>query len=632
MPISISGTMGTEPSKLEACVQEISRLVETFSGQEQANKQSLQQLAAGNTGTFCAAGIRVLGAGPVSSGLRYLVQLLTKNRVLTAGLLDPKTCTAAEAVAACRVAVESGTQLTSALEIALTQALQASTSSQNSARILRILDLLAASGAQSSWNSFQLELMADPDKMVRSKAALLIGKNVRNLAWIGRRLMDRDPRVQASAVEALWGNQDPAAQALLAAAMKSKNNRVAANAALGLYRISDNRAVPALLEMMRHPDPLFRMSALWAIGQTEDSRFLPDLQSQFQGSEGKTRLAIAGAMSRIRRRERHAATRGPLQFHGLRAVLEPEGRRRLLFALSGDGHLGGLTRTEFALWENQQLVGKYDVQSIANPAVMIAGFVMPQFSSGGELYAQALLEGLKRCVTLKRPDDLWRIDRYSAESPASAEPERGGQSTLPYDDAVMTPELKMRHGCMADPGLIAKVIPVATPADRLAPGLLAAVERQCDAIAKHAGKRHLFVCLHDMDHELTREPVIARLQSLARDNSIVFHAICHDAAAPWGAFQDFFLSNPEGSFEEAAPSALAEKLAESYAQLLNRYEVSYSLPPAAEPGSVLIKVSSQQGAGQAELTLTSPATAKQIPAPSPPLEEALEAEPAAISS
>ena len=630
MPISISGTMGTEPSKVEACVQEISRLMETFSGQEQANKQSLQQLA-GNAGIFCAAGIRVLAAGPVSNGLRYLVQLLTKNRVLTAGLLDPKTCTAAEAVAACRAAVESGTQLTSALEIALTQALQASASSQNSARILRILDLLAASGAQSSWNSFQLELMAYPDKMVRSKAALLIGRNAKNLAWIGRRLVDRDPRVQASAVEALWGNRDPEAQALLAAAMKSKNNRVAANAALGLYRISDNRAVPALLELMRHPDPAFRLSALWAIGQTEDSRFLPALQSQFQASEGKTRLAIAGAMSRIRRRERHAATRGPLQFQGLRAVLEPEGRRRLSFALSGDGDLGGLTRAEFALWEGQQIVDNYEVQSVSNPAVIIAGFVTPQFSSDGEPYTQALLDGLNRCLSVKRPGDLWRIDRYPAESSA-AEPESSGLSVLPYDDAVVTAEVKMRHGCLADPGLIAKLIALATPVDRLAPGLVAAVERQCQALARHSGKRHLFVFLHDMDHELTREPVIARLQSLARDNSIVFHAMCHDAAAPWGAFQDFFLSNPEGSFEEAAPSALAEKLAESYAQLLNRYEVSYSLPPAAEPGSVLIKVSSQQGAGQAELTLTSPATAKEIPAPSPPLEEALEAEPAAISS
>jgi len=200
-------------NKLETCVQELTRLVESFADQHLANKQALQELADDDPGAFCIAGIRLLAAAKVTPAVRYLVQLLTRGRMLTAGLLDPKTSSLPDALAASRIAVEAGAQLQSALEMALTQALQASTSPRNSVRILRILDLMAAAGAQSSWNSFQLELMAYPDKVVRSKAALLIGRNVKNIAWIGRRLMDRDPRVQASAVEALWGNSDPEARA-----------------------------------------------------------------------------------------------------------------------------------------------------------------------------------------------------------------------------------------------------------------------------------------------------------------------------------------------------------------------------------------------------------------------------------
>ncbi|HUA20057.1 MAG TPA: HEAT repeat domain-containing protein [Bryobacteraceae bacterium] len=624
--------MATEAGKLESYIQDISRLVETFSGQEQANKQSLQMLAGETPAVFCAAGIHVLAAAPVSPGVRSLVQLLTKSRGLTAGLLDPRTSTVAQAVAACRAAVESGAQLHSALEIALTQALQAPTGSQNSARILRILDLLAASGAQSTWNSFQLELMAYPDKMVRSKAALLIGRNVKNLSWIGRRLMDRDPRVQASAVEALWGNRDPEAQALLSVALKSKNNRVAANAALGLYRISDGRAVPALLEMMRHPDPAFRLSALWAIGQTGDPRFLPALQSQFPTAQGKTRLAIAGAMSHIRRREREAANQEPLEFHAARAIRESDGRRHLTFALSSPraGDWGGFTRAEFALWENQKLVENYDVQSLANPAVILAGFVTPQGSSVGEPYAEALREGLNLCLARKRPDDLWRIDRYAAESPDSGEPGRGGQPVLPYDDQVVTPELKMRHGCIADLGLLAKAITLATPADRLAPGLLAAIERQSQALAKHSGKRHVFLFLHDMDQELTREPAITKLKSLGQDNGVIFHVLCHDAAASWGPFEELCLSNSDGTFEQATAGTLAVKLAESYARLLNRYEITYSLPASAEAGPVTIKVSGEHGAGQAELSFK-PAP-PEPPVPPTQIQPEPETEPAQVSS
>jgi len=374
---------------------------------------------------------------------------------------------------------------------------------------------------------------------------------------------------------------------------------------LGLYRIADDRGVAALLEMMRHPDPAFQLSALWAIGQTEDPRFLPSLREQFPSAEGKTRLAIAGALSRILRRERDAANASPIDFYGARGWLESGGKRHLAFALSGTdaSQLGGLTRTAFALWENQHLIENYDVESFATPAVILVGFVAPQFPSESHPYASAVREALTRCLAMKRSDDLWRIDRYAADG-VSAAPE-GDQAALPYDDAVITPEMKMRHGCAAAAGQIAKLIPAITPADRLASGLLPAIERQGQALGGHSGKRHVFVFLPERDQELTTEPAIARLKTLVEDRGLIFHAVSQDAPASWGAFRDFCLSIPEGTFEQVADAQLSETLAQSYGQLVNRYEINYVLP-AADPGPVVVKVSSAHASGQVEFILAAP--------------------------
>ncbi len=193
--------------------------------------------------------------------------------------------------------------LQAGFEKALNRALKGQASASNADRILRILNVLAVTGNQICWDSFQIELMAYPDKVVRSKAALLIGQSSRNVARIAHRLLDRDPRVQSNAVEALWSLDAAVAHPHLLEALKSKHNRVFANAALGLYRLGDPAMIDVLLEATQHPDQLFRVSALWAIGQTQDPAFLPALSEQFKAAAGKPRLALAGAIARIRQRE-----------------------------------------------------------------------------------------------------------------------------------------------------------------------------------------------------------------------------------------------------------------------------------------------------------------------------------------
>ena len=293
--------MPVDTSSDAQIAQEITAQLEAFSDKESRAKQKLTRLLASSPRGFVAAAVPVLAAVKQSPGVRYLVNLLTQEKMLPSSLLDAKISISV-AAAALRTVAESGANLQPMLELALNRALQDHASHETSERILRLLELLSQIAPPALWNSFQLELMAHPDKLVRSKATLLIGRSTKNVAWLGRRFLDRDPRVQASAVEALWDVDPAESKALLWTASKSGYNRVVANALLGLYRIGEASAAQLLMDMARHPDPLFQASAYWAIAETGDASFLPFLSEQFKAASGKIRLAITRALACIRRR------------------------------------------------------------------------------------------------------------------------------------------------------------------------------------------------------------------------------------------------------------------------------------------------------------------------------------------
>lgn len=593
---------------LRGLAADISKAVESFTEKDPSGAQRLQHLASSDPAIFFTASIQVLAASKPSEGSRHLILSLAKDKRLGLALLDPKACTLPEALGITRAAAEAGVQLQASFELALNKALQGQASPQKTERILRILEVLSVTCGQSCWNSFQVELMAYPDKVVRSKAALLIGKSTRNVAWIARRLLDRDPRVQASAVEALWGLNGEETRPHFLAALKSSNNRVSANAALGLYLSGDASAIPTLLEMLRHPDPLFRLSALWAMGETQDERFLPVLSAHYKQAEGKLRLATVGAMSRIRRREKTGHDSSSLQVHMSQAAAQADGLRHLAFALSCHParDLSGIKPAEFAVWENGTLIEAYQVRLVSPPALLMAGFVVPWFASEEEAYEKFVREGLRQCLCMKRRDDLWRIDRYSIEINPPGGEKSPRESGPPYADSVVTPELKASHGCIWDADLLGKVISLATPSERAAPDPAAAFERQCDALAKRAGKRHIFLFLHEMSgFDLKQEAAVARLRTIAQDSSVVLHGVCPDVAGQWSLFRELCLSHPEGTFTESRLEGMVDGLVDAYANLCSRFEIDYSIAGSAAPGTVQLKISSSLGRAEMSLEMAS---------------------------
>ncbi len=611
-------------NKSEALVAEIFKAVESFGEKDSTSRQVLNRLASSDPAIFFAAAIRVVAASKPSEGLRHLILSLAKDKRLSLGLLDPQVCTLQEALSVTRAVAENGAPpLQSAFEMALNKALQGQASPSKSERILRILDILSATSGQNCWSSFQVELMAYPDKIVRSKAALLIGRSTRNVGWIARRLLDRDTRVQASAVEALWGLDPEEVKPHFLSALKSSNNRVAANAALGLYLCGDTAAMQVLLEMLRHTDPLFRLSALWAIGETQDERFLPVLAEHYKHAEGKLRLATVGAMARIRRHEKTAHTSGPLQVHMSQAAARADGLRRLAFALSCHParDLSGIKPAEFAVWENGTLIEDYQVRRANPPAALMAGFVIPWFASGDGPYETSVREGLQQCLSMKRRDDLWRIDRYSVEMNPQTDEKSSQDSILPYEESLITPDLKAAHGCIGEADLLRQVIAKVAPPERVAAGPAMAFERQCAAFAKHGGKRHVFLFLHDTSGvDLKQDAVIANLASIAQSGSVVLHGICPDTAGQWTLFRDLCLSNPEGSFTESKLEGMVDGLVDAYATLCSRFEISYSLPASTQPGTVELKIRSARG--QAEMSVdVSPAPSTEPARPAAPVVE-----------
>ncbi|HEX4592683.1 MAG TPA: HEAT repeat domain-containing protein [Bryobacteraceae bacterium] len=599
--------MPCDADLLHSYVKDISALVESFNEEDTTGKQSLTQLMASDAQAFCGAGIRVLGNTKPSEGARFLMYLLAREKLLTAGLLDESTCSLKDAIAAARVIDQMGSRLQPAFEMALSRTLQLRTTQDNAAHLMRILDILGAIPAQNSWPSFQNELMSHPDKGVRSKAALLVGRGLKNRAWISRRMMDKDARVQANAVEALWTMDAAEARPVFLAALHSPNNRVVANAALGLYRLADLKSIKALLDMAQHADPLFHTSCLWAIGETEDPRFIPFLMEQFKTSQGKKKLAVTKALSRIRRREKSNAEKGTVQICVLSAKLKPDGSRTVEVFLSwpADDETTAVKPTEFALWEGGRLIDNYEVKLPNNPAVLVNGIVAPRFLSDSDSYGIAVAEGLKQCLALKRPDDWWRIDRYAIEAMV-ADPDAPVQkSTLPYDNVLVTQDLKTRKGFLTDLTLLEKAISLPVPNDRTTADALEAIRRQIDAMDKSSGKRHLFVFVHATAVDALDDPEYLKpLKQLVAKEGVSLHGICPDSPEKCTGFRDLCLFTPAGTFHGSSVDKLAEEFEATYERLLNRYEIKYSLAGKPEPAPVILQVCCEYGVGRAEFSVT----------------------------
>ena len=244
--------------------------------------------------------------------------------------------------------------------------------------------------------------------------------------------------------------------------------------------------------------------------------------------------------------------------------------------------------------------------SIPNPEILLAaGFVVPRILSITSPYRIAIGDALNRCLGLKNPDDLWRIDRYAAEAMDDPSNSLRQCSSLPYDDVVLGPNIKNHHGFLAAPDLLEKLISDTGSKERSAADVLEGVDRVMESIGKNTGMRHMFLFLRQNS---TEWPVaharLKRITDFACDERIALHGFSVEPGDPWPELSDVCLATQGGSFTVTTVDALAGAVERCYSELVGRFEISYTLPSVGTTaaGGVL-NISSDLGSGQTEFTL-----------------------------
>jgi hypothetical protein len=592
-------------SDLTACfVQDIAALLESFPDDASASKQSLHQMLSSDKRAFSRASVRVLAKADGSAGVRYLLHLLRSRSLLMPALTDPMGCKREDAISAGRAISGMGIPLDADLEATLSVTLGEGNPAGNSSRVIRLLQLLEAASSHPRFYLFQTELLSYPDTEVRSKSALLICRTSKSATLVGRMMLDEDPRVQANAVEALWAFDAADATPLLLTAARSKTPRVAANAAVGLYRIGDLSALRLMFKMAQSSEVPRRISAAWAMGETGDPRFLPCLTKWFTGSTGAERVNILQALGRIRRREKSLIEAGTIEIRSWDAHMEGTERRLLLSLWSADPTaLSTLKPTQFAIWEGETLVQDYEVAAQPNAGLAISGFVLPRFSSVEDAYGIAVLDGIARCLRYKRPEDLWRVDRYLVEPRNGEHSGPLEKAAIPYDESLLGPHAKMHRGFLAAPETLRKIIESPGSKERATDDAIAAFDRQSDAMIKFSGKRKLFLFLASgCDRHLDRH--LNRLLSFITNERIALHGIASKGATGCEKFEQLCRASEGGSFAELAPEAVAAEVERIYARSTNRFDVTYRIPEHSEPLEGRIQITSENGCGRGSFRFT----------------------------
>jgi HEAT repeats len=150
--------------------------------------------------------------------------------------------------------------------------------------ILRALSLIPSLGDYEVLVPLLRACSHHADERVQSKAVKLLCELRPNKTLIERQMQAEDPRVRASAMEALWHAGGLESVSLFEAALSDPHHRVVANALVGLYLQKDPRAFDKMLELARDSQPLCRAAMAWAFGHIKDKRAVAALENLSQDS------------------------------------------------------------------------------------------------------------------------------------------------------------------------------------------------------------------------------------------------------------------------------------------------------------------------------------------------------------
>jgi len=166
---------------------------------------------------------------------------------------------------------------------------------------LRVLEVLDRVSLGTSLARTIGPLLAHKDPLVRSKAALVMGRRTENFDWLEKQLTEAEPRVRANLIEALWESRAPECQKLFALYRDDDNCRVAGNALYGLHLTGTEDAVPSVMRMASHVDPKFRATAAWLMGKIGQPHFTEVLKRMVKDENRSVKGSALKALVRLNR-------------------------------------------------------------------------------------------------------------------------------------------------------------------------------------------------------------------------------------------------------------------------------------------------------------------------------------------
>lgn len=311
----------------------------------------------------------------------------------------------------------------------------------------RMLDLISAFSDGSRTLPVLTELLSHTNPRIRSKAALLIGRARGGARLTESRLQETDKRVRANAIEALWGNQSNEARSILSAAVTDTDNRVAANAALGLYRIDETYSIGIILEMAANLSPLFRVSAVWAMSETQDPRFLGTLAKLIADGDPRVRHLAFNAVAKIRK-NKTSLLKGPklkllaaeVDRGEVDGSMEKQHKVRVSVSTEDGKPVAHILGVQFALDENKLLVTEYSVVEMAQSEIPAAGIAEPlTLDPENEVGERSISYEITYVSNSAMPTSRLSVQVYSPEGCGEQTCEVTGN--VPKESAIESPTL-----------------------------------------------------------------------------------------------------------------------------------------------------------------------------------------------
>lgn len=554
-------------SSTVAC--ELSSWLRTYHRSPVASAKGIRDLLEADKEAFYPHALREIRTFDGSPGVLFLVGLMLERGLLLRALCEPLIPEQrVRGIIQALMAEDAGSDL--ALVKAVVENVQGNQPQGDHKTLLRVLNNLERLVDARRVAPRLLPLLRHPDPKLRSKAVRIIGRCCRNAQWVARQLADPDPRTRANAMEAIWGIEDQASRDLLKKAAMDKDNRMAGNALLGLYRAGDPSAIGELLRTAVEGDAAFRLSAAWAMGESGDRRFHDALQALADDKDPRVRKRSELSLARLEAEAAKPELALPWRMAALRDPPEGEasGNRLLVTLQLTDGaEPPAIPATQLWLFEDDNPVLDYGVERLEVPRKLVFAFLIPAMADGPQI---SIVNAALRALVWKRPQDAWATVHYKpprqwhlsvtliGEIIEIAPPE---EVSVPVEAPVFVADDESAsaaiqcvpagpvHGCLWD----------------------AIVEslHACSGVAAADVQPHV-VIYSPMDPGTPTEHQVERLAAL--DSAIPVHCI---AGADHALLREL-CERSNGTYHVVGGDAeVAETLERLYIRLLARYRVSY---------------------------------------------------------